>query len=243
MLTRYLPIFIILSILAEILGTVGGFGSSVFFVPMASYFMNFQTVLGITALFHLSSNITKLSFFRKGFDKTLMLYLGIPAVLFVSLGAFLSKYANPELLTLILGIFLVAFGLLFLINKTLKVSASKKNAIIGGSLSGLFAGILGTGGAIRGATMTAFNLNKEKFIATSAIIDLGIDLSRSIIYTYNGYVHKQDLYLIPILIGVSIVGTYLGKKVLDKITQAQFKRFVLFLLVGIGLLTIVFNLK
>lgn len=243
MLSRYLPIFIILSIIAEILGTVGGFGSSVFFVPMASYFMDFQTVLGITALFHLSSNITKLGFFRKGFDKTLMLYLGIPAVLFVSIGAFLSKYANPALLTLILGIFLVAFGLLFLINKTLKVSASKKNAIIGGSLSGLFAGLLGTGGAIRGATMTAFNLNKEKFIATSAIIDLGIDLSRSIIYTYNGYVHKHDLYLIPILIGVSIAGTYLGKKILDKITQEQFKRIVLFLLVGVGLLTIAFNLK
>lgn len=190
MLSRYLPIFIILSIIAEILGTVGGFGSSVFFVPMASYFMDFQTVLGITALFHLSSNITKLGFFRKGFDKTLMLYLGIPAILFVSIGAFLSKYGNPELLTLILGIFLVAFGLLFLINRALKVSTSKKNAIIGGSLSGLFAGLLGTGGAIRGATMTAFNLNKEKFIATSAIMDLGINLSRSIIYTYNGYVHK-----------------------------------------------------
>lgn len=225
------------------MGTVGGFGSSVFFVPMASYFMDFQTVLGITALFHLSSNVTKLGFFRKGFDKNLMLYLGIPAILFVSLGAFLSKYANPKVLTLILGIFLLVFGLLFLINSTLKVKPSKRNAFIGGSLSGLFAGILGTGGAIRGATMTAFNLNKEKFIATSAMVDLGVDLSRSIIYTYNGYVNKEDLYLIPILIGVSIVGTYLGKKVLDRITQAQFKRFVLFLLVGIGLLTIVFNLK
>jgi len=243
MLTRYLPIFIILSIIAEILGTVGGFGSSVFFVPMASYFMEFQTVLGLTALFHLSSNVTKLGFFRKGFDKTLMLYLGIPAILFVSIGAFISKYVNPKLLTLTLGIFLVGFGLLFLMNKTLKVSASNKNAFIGGSLSGLFAGILGTGGAVRGATMTAFNLNKEKFIATSAMIDLGVDLSRSIIYTYNGYVNKEVLYLIPILIGVSIVGTYLGKKVLDKITQKQFKNFVLFLLVGIGLLTIVFNLK
>lgn len=243
MLSRYLPIFVILSIIAEILGTVGGFGSSVFFVPMASYFMDFQTVLGITAMFHLSSNITKLGFFRKGFDKTLMLYLGIPAVLFVSLGAYLSKYANPKWLTLILGVFLIAFGLLFIINKALKVDPTKKNAFLGGSLSGLFAGLLGTGGAIRGATMTAFNLNKEKFIATSAIIDLGIDLSRSVIYTYNGYVHKKDLYLIPILIGVSIVGTYLGKRVLDKITQEQFKRFVLFLLVGIGVLTVLFNLK
>ncbi len=241
MLTRYLPIFVILSIIAEILGTVGGFGSSVFFVPMASYFMDFQTVLGITALFHLSSNITKIGFFRKGFDKKLMLYLGIPAVLFVAIGAFLSKYANPEMLTTILGVFLVAFALLFLISKNLKVGASKKNAVIGGTLSGLFAGLLGTGGAIRGATMSAFDLNKEKFIATSAIIDLGIDLSRSIVYTYNGYVHWHDMYLIPILIVVSIVGTYLGKKVLDRITQAQFKRFVLFLLLGVGLATILFN--
>ncbi|MGI9550656.1 MAG: sulfite exporter TauE/SafE family protein [Aurantibacter sp.] len=241
--TQYLPIFIVLSILAEILGTIGGFGSSVFFVPMASYFMDFQTVLGITALFHLSSNITKIGFFRKGFDKKLMLYLGIPAVLFVSLGAFLSKYANPEILTLLLGIFLAAFALLFLLNKNLKVNASKKNALLGGSLSGLFAGLLGTGGAIRGATMAAFDLNKEKFIATSAIIDLGVDLSRSVVYTYNGYVHWHDMYLIPILIVVSVIGTYLGKKILDRITQAQFKRFVLFLLFGIGLLTIIFNLS
>lgn len=241
MLNRYIPIFIILSVLAEILGTVGGFGSSVFFVPMASYFMDFQTVLGITALFHLSSNITKIGFFRKGFDKRLMIYLGIPAIVFVALGAFLSRYANPKILTLLLGIFLVIFALIFLINKTLKVSASKQNAIIGGSLSGLLAGVLGTGGAVRGATMSAFDLNKEKFIATSAIIDLGIDFSRSIVYAYNGYMHWEDMYLIPILIGVSIIGTYLGKKVLDKITQEQFKRFVLFLLLGIGILTIFFN--
>lgn len=243
MLSRYLPWFILLSVLAEILGTVGGFGSSVFFVPMASYFMDFQTVLGITALFHLSSNITKIGFFRKGFDKKLILYLGTPAVLFVALGAFLSKYANPEILTFILGLFLIVFALLFLIHKNLKIGATKKNALIGGSLSGLFAGLLGTGGAIRGATMSAFDLNKEKFIATSAVIDLGIDLSRSIVYINNGYVHWEDMYLIPILVVVSIVGTYLGKKVLDRITQAQFKRFVLFLLLGIGALTIIFNIK
>jgi len=243
MLTRYLPIFIILSIIAEILGTVGGFGSSVFFVPMASYFMDFQTVLGITALFHLSSNITKIGFFRKGYDKKLVLYLGIPAVLFVAIGAFFSKFVNPELLNFFLGGFLLLFGLLFLLAKSLKIEANNKNAIVGGALSGLIAGLLGTGGAIRGATLTAFNLNKEKFIATSAIIDLGIDLSRSIIYSYNGYVHLHDLYLIPILIVVSIIGTYLGKRILDKITHVQFKRFVLFLLVGIGVLTLLFNIK
>ncbi|MGW9685786.1 sulfite exporter TauE/SafE family protein [Flagellimonas sp. 2504JD1-5] len=241
MLVRYLPLFIILSILSEVLGTVGGFGSSVFFVPLANNFMDFQSVLGITALFHLSSNITKIAFFKKGFDKQLAIYLGIPAIVFVSLGAIVSKYVDPKLLIYALGCFLIALSLVFILKKDLIIQATKKNAFIGGTLSGFFAGILGTGGAIRGITMAAFNLKKEKFIATSAIIDLGIDFNRSIFYTYYGYVHKHDLYLIPILILVGIIGTFLGKQILDKMSQNRFKRIVLYLILGIGLSTILLN--
>jgi uncharacterized membrane protein YfcA len=242
MLLRYLPWFIILAIVAEILGTVGGFGSSVFFVPMASYFLDFQSVLGITALFHLSSNITKIGFFRKGLDRNLVIYLGIPAIVFVILGAFLSKFANPKFLGIALGVFLLLFSVVFLIKKTLALKASKKNALAGGAVSGLLAGLLGTGGAIRGATMASFRLPKERFIATSAVIDLGIDLSRSVVYGYQGYIHRHDLYLIPILVGVSLVGTYLGKKTLDHVRQEQFQQIVLFLLLFIGLVTLVIHL-
>ena len=241
MLTRYLPIFIILSLLAEVLGTIGGFGSSVYFVPMANFFFDFQSVLGITALYHLSSNISKIAFFKKGFDKKIVLTLGIPAILFVSIGAYLSQFFDPKILTYVLGFFLVALSLLFLINKQLKVNAKTSNAIIGGSLSGLSAGFLGTGGAIRGITLAAFKMNKDKFIATSAIIDLGVDFSRTIVYYYNGYMHKHDLYLVPILIGVSIVGTYIGKRILNKVSQEQFRTFVLVLILIIGVVSVVSN--
>lgn len=239
---RYLPIFIFLSIIAEILGTVGGFGSSVFFVPMASYFLDFQSVLGITALFHLSSNVSKIAFFRKGFDKKLALTLGIPAVIFVSLGAYLSQFANPLVLTYLLGGFLITLSLAFIIFKKLYVSPSTKNAMIGGTLSGLSAGLLGTGGAIRGITMAAFKLKKEQFIATSAVIDLAIDFSRSAVYISNGYIHLHDLYLILILIVVGIIGTYLGKLILNKVTQEQFRGTILVLILIIGIATIANNL-
>ena len=239
MLTRYLPIFIILALIAEILGTIGGFGSSVFFVPIANYFLDFQSVLGLTALFHLSSNMSKIAFFKKGFDKQLAMNLGIPAIIFVSIGAFLSKYVHPEILVFFLGGFLIVLSLIFLIYRALYIKPNRENAIIGGSLSGLIAGLLGTGGAIRGITMAAFKLSKEKFIATSAIIDLGIDLSRSIIYFFNGYIHRQHLYLLPILIVISIVGTYFGKLILNKMSTLQFSRFVLFLILIIGIATIV----
>lgn len=242
MLSKYLPAFIILSLLAEIFGTVGGFGSSVFFVPIANFFLDFQSVLGLTALFHVSSNITKIAFFRKGLDKRLILTLGVPAVIFVILGALVAKYFDPVVLTYILGGFLITLSLVFLIFKKLVVKPKTSNAIIGGTLSGFSAGILGTGGAIRGITMAAFKMNKDKFIATSAVIDLGVDFSRTIVYWFNGFIKTDLLYLVPILIVISILGTWIGKRILNYISQEQFRYIVLFLILGIGIASIVSNI-
>lgn len=234
-----LPLFVFLALIAEILGTVGGFGSSLFFVPIASYFLDFHTVLGITALFHVTSNLTKIYFFREGFDKRLLFSLGIPAVLFVILGALLSKYVETTYLEIALAVFLILVSLTFLLARNISIKPTLKNSIGGGVFSGLIAGLLGTGGAIRGLTLAAYDLKTEIFIATSAMIDLGIDSSRSVVYYYNGYIHYHDLYLIPILAVVSIVGTIIGKKILTKVSQAQFKSIVLFLVLITGIITLI----
>lgn len=227
-----------LALLAEILGTVGGFGSSLFFIPIASYFLDFHSVLGITALFHVSSNLAKIALFRKGFDKKLVISIGIPAVVFVIVGAFLSKFIETKILEISLAIFLIVVSLTLLIFKKITVKPTLSNSIMGGTFSGLIAGLLGTGGAIRGITLAAYNLKTEVFIATSAIIDLAIDSSRSVVYSLNGYVHEHDLYLIPILLIVSIAGTFIGKKILTKISEQQFKSIVLILVLLTGILTL-----
>jgi uncharacterized membrane protein YfcA len=235
----YLFYFILLALLAEILGTVGGFGSSLFFIPIAGYFLDFHSVLGITALFHVSSNLTKIFFFREGVDKKLLINIGIPAVVFVILGAYLSKFIGSTLLEFILSIFLILLSMFFLIFKNISIQPTTTNSVTGGIFSGLFAGLVGTGGAIRGLTLAAYGLSAEVFIATSAIIDLGIDASRSVVYFLNGYVHYHDLYLIPILFIVSVVGTFIGKKILAKVNDKQFKSLVLILVLITGLVTFI----
>lgn len=235
---NFLIYFILLALFAEIIGTVGGFGSSMLFVPIAGYFLDFHSVLGVTALYHLSSNISKIYFFREGFDKKLIINMGLASVIFVIIGALLSKYFPSKTLEILLAIFLISLSLVLLIFKSIKVKPTQSNSIVGGILSGFVAGLLGTGGAIRGITMAAFNLKTTVFIATSAVIDLAIDLSRSVVYTYNGFVHKDDLYLIPILLVVSIIGTFIGKKILEKLSEEQFKSTVLVLILLTGCITL-----
>ena len=231
-------LFTLLALVAEIIGTISGFGSSVFFVPVAAYFFDFHSVLGITAIFHVFSNLSKIYFFKRGVNWNIVLYLGIPAIIFVSLGAYLSKFFDSTLLELILAVFLIGFSILFLIAQNVKIKPTHTNSIIGGSISGFVAGLLGTGGTIRGMTLAAFNLNKDVFIATSAFIDFGVDLSRGIVYLSNGYMHWHDMKFVLILIAVSIVGTYIGKKVLDRVSETTFKRIVLFVILGIGITTL-----
>ena len=238
-MSRLEPIFLILALLAEIIGTIGGFGSSVFFVPIANFYFDFYSVLGLTALFHLSSNLSKLMLFKKGIDKKLAINLGIPAVAFVVMGSFASRYLDSDILQLVLSLFLISFSLLFLIKKELALKATAKNALIGGSLSGFSAGLLGTGGAIRGLTMAAFNLEKSIFIATSALIDMAIDLSRAVVYWVNGYIHNHDLIYIPFLLLIGFLGSWIGKKILLYIPQPVFRKFSLFLILLIGLISLV----
>ncbi len=234
----HLIYFLLLALMAEILGTVGGFGSSLFFVPIASYFLDFQSVLGITALFHVTSNISKIFLFRKGFDKKLIISVGIPAVIFVTIGALLSKYINTQYLEIALAIFLLLTSLLLLIFRNFVLPATITNSVLGGALSGFIAGLVGTGGAIRGITLSAINLKTDIFIATSAIIDLGIDSSRSLVYAANGFIHKHDLYLIPLLFVVSWIGTFIGKQILKYISDTHFKTIVLVLIFITGLVTL-----
>ena len=228
-----------MALLAEVLGTIGGFGSSVFFVPIANFYFDFHSVLGLTALFHVASNLSKIAMFKKSLDKNLILYIGIPSVVFVIIGGLLSKYANSHLLEIFLGIFLISLSLLFLIKKDLVVRPDRIPSVIGGSLSGFTAGLLGTGGAIRGITMAAFNLEKSVFIATSAVIDLGIDSTRTIVYFLNGYIQPEILIYVPFLFFIGLLGTYLGKRLLKHIPQDQFKRLSLILIFIIGLVTMI----
>jgi len=91
--------------------------------------------------------------------------------------------------------------------------------------------------------MAAFNLEKNVFVATSATIDFGIDLTRSFVYFFNGYITKEILIYIPFLFIIGFVGTWIGQKILNKIPQDKFKKLSLVLILLIGIFSLWNSLK
>jgi uncharacterized membrane protein YfcA len=226
-----IALFGLLALIAECIGTISGFGSSILFVPIASLFFDFKIVLGITAVFHVFSNISKIILFKKGIDKNIALKLGIPAVIFVIIGALLTNYIPTKSIEIIMSVILITLAIFLIFNTKYQLEQKDKNLYIGGTISGFLAGLIGTGGAIRGITMIAFNLEKNVFIATSALIDLGVDSSRAVIYIFSGYFLTEHIKLIPLLIVVSIAGTAIGKYFLKYTSQNIFRYVVLIVIV------------
>lgn len=232
------PLFLALLLVAEVLGTIGGFGSSMLVMPLAGWFLPFDQALGLTALFHVFSNAAKMLLFRKGVDKRLLLWLGIPAVVGVLIGARLTVHLDERLMGLVLGALLVVMGLGLLWKQQWKLRATTTNALAGGVLSGFIAGVAGTGGAVRGITLAAFALEKSAFVSTSAWIDMGVDLSRSVVYTSQGFVTAPVLAYLPFMAVVSLLGSWLGKQLLERIPQERFRNIVLSLVVIMGFVTL-----
>src|SRR3989338_9094645 len=199
--------FLVIAYVAEVLGTVAGFGSSTIALQLALFLFDFHTALVLVAVLHIFGNIGRVSFFKFGLDKSILLRFGLPSIVATFLGAMLVSHVSQELLKGMLGLFLVVYSVISW-KKLLLFKPTTVTAFIGGSISGFFAGLIGTGGALRGASLTAFGLPKETYIATAAAIALAVDVTRLPVYFAEGFLSAQYVWMIPILFVIALSGSF-----------------------------------
>jgi uncharacterized protein len=232
-------LFFISALIAEIIGTIAGFGSSTIFLPLALLFVDFKTAIILVAIFHLFGNLGRLTFFRQGLDRTIILQFGVPSILLSLLGAFMIGVLPQTFLKLILGIFLIVTSVSFLAKLGLKFPANTGTFIIGGSITGFITALVGTGGALRATLLQGFNIEKIKYIATAATIALATDASRIPIYILQGFMTEQYLVYVPALFGIALAGSFVGRRMVKMINQELFRKIVLIAIILVSIKFIV----
>jgi uncharacterized protein len=236
-------LFFISALIAEIIGTMAGFGSSTIFLPLALLFVDFKTAIVLVAIFHLFGNLSRIIFFRQGFDKRTILQFGVPSVLLSLIGAFLIGVLPQSALKLILGIFLVVTSVSFLAKPGLKFPANTRTFIAGGSATGFITALVGTGGALRATLLQGFNIEKVKYIATAATIALATDATRIPVYISQGFLTEQYYLYLPMLLGIALAGSFIGRKIVRRIDQEKFRKMVLVAIILVSIKFIIDGLQ
>jgi uncharacterized protein len=231
----------LLTLVAAGVGTITGFGISTIMIPVLVIFFSPAEAIFLVAIIHWFDNIWKITLFRSGINTRLVLLFGIVGLFTSYVGAYLSVEANQELLLRMLGFFLSTYAVYLIVDHGFKIKAGNTTALVGGALSGFFAGTFGIGGPIRSAFLAAFDLPKAVYIATAGAIGLMVDITRIIAYlTAGATLPKLLTYGLLMFVPASFVGALIGRRLVNKIPQHHFRTVVAAFLLVVSVKLILF---
>lgn len=228
-------LFFVVAFLAAIVASLAGFGAATLTIPLLALIIAVKQAIILIAFFHGFSSLFKVVQLRRSVDIRTTLWYGVPAVVTAVVGAYLLDVVAPGVIGLAVGIFLALFAALSLLNISWKPPDNPPVLVTGGIVTGFVTGLIGLGGAIRGAFLFSAGRKKDVYIATSAAIALAIDIARSITYLSRGTLESRYYWFIPVLLAISFAGTWLGVKVLRWLPESIIKKVVLVMLLFVSI--------
>ena len=218
-------LFLVFAFLAEVVGTLAGFGSSMILVPLTALFVDVKTTIAVVGLFHFFGQVVDLFLWGRYINwRITALFVGL-GIIFSFLGAALVTILPSQTGFLILGVFLAVYALASLLGKRLVLPKTSLSILSMGGAVGFLAGLTGTAGAMRTAFLSTLGLAKANFLGTSNAIAFFIDFTRVAVYAGSGIL-KFDLPFWLAVLGVSILGSLVGRKLVLRIKEKTFYRIV-----------------
>lgn len=214
-----------------------GFGLGTILTPVFLIFYDVKIAILIVAVVHLSNSLLKVSLFGGHISLDILKRFGVLTLVGAFIGAFFQGKMDSSVVKILLGITLIFLGLKEATRFGEKLRLPQKIDFIGGFLSGLLGGFVGNQGAIRSAYLLNYNIPKETFVATAAIIASVVDITRIPVYIYsNRDVLASNLPLLLITTASAFAGTFAGKIFMKKIPLQTFRRYIAVSIIIIGLL-------
>lgn len=243
----------IIAFLVAILTFFSGFGLGTILTPVFMFFFPVELSIALTGVVHFFNNIFKIILVGRNANREVLIKFGIPAVIAALLGsAILINIADaPPLFDYSLGDSLIEVSMVkFIISLLLIIFASmdlipyfrdltfdKNKLPIGGIMSGFFGGLSGNQGALRSAFLIKAGLSKEAFIGTAVVVSTFVDFTRLSVYATRfsqaGLIDNLNLVLCATLAGIT--GSFVGNKLLKKVTLKRLQSFVAVMLILIAL--------
>ena len=252
------------SLIVAALTLFSGFGLGTLLMPVFALFFPLEVAVGATAVVHLANNLFKLGLIGKHASWPVAVRFGIPAIPAALLGATLLAHVSElepiahwnlggrshaiTWIGLVIGVLIAAFALFELIPFFDALRFGKHWLPLGGFLSGLFGGLSGHQGALRSAFILQWGLSKEAFVGTNVVCAVAVDLTRLGVYGASALQRGTEQFADPVVLRLlatatlaAFLGSFLGAKLLPRVTMTFVRRLVAVLLlllsaaIGLGL--------
>jgi uncharacterized membrane protein YfcA len=233
-------IIIVFGFLAATLSGVVGFGGALFLLPILTNTIGIESAIPVLTIGQIFGNGSRVWFGRQKLKWKPILYFLATAIPLTILGSKLFVEVDKELLTKLTGAFLIVIVGLRRLNVKL-TSIQDRTMLIGGGLTGVISGLVGSAGPIGALFFLGLNLTTTAYIASEAMTALTIHVTKTIVYQKYELINNEGLRLGLILGLTMILGSWTGKKLTDRLKREHFILIVEILLVVTGLQMIIWS--
>lgn len=223
-----------ISFLAATLSGAAGFGGALILLPALTAVVSVKAAVPILTIGQLFGNASRVWFGRDELVWRPILFFLLTAIPLTLLGSFLFSKSDSRIITFGIGIFLILL-VLYRRSPLKKLELGDKGMLLGGGLTGFLSGLVGSAGPLGAAFFLSLNLTPTAYVASEAFTALTMHFLKSLVYNKYALLGATELYY-GLFIGIAmILGSWTGKKIIEKLSREKFTLFVELLLVLSGL--------
>jgi uncharacterized membrane protein YfcA len=223
------------AIVGSTIGGVAGFGTGVIMIPAIAWSVGVKAAVPVLTVCMLVGNSARVWFSRGEIEWRVVAAFLVGAVPMTIVGASLYTRIDSEWISRILGAFMILAVPLRRWLTHSGVNVQLRHFPLVGAGFGFLSAIVGGVGPIMTPFFLSHGLRKGRYLATDALCTVGTYITRGIMF------RRADLLTTPlILVGlyigvVMIAGAWIGRRLIDRMSEKIFLRILEILLVVFGL--------
>lgn len=231
-------ILALVALLASTLAGVTGFGGAAVLLPALVAIFGIREAVPILTVAQLIGNASRVWFNRREVNWRVVAWFALGALPLALLGGYLFAKAPLAPLTRLLGVFL-------LLVVVWRHARPKPASFPVASFAGIGAGasflsaLLGSVGPIMAPFFLGYGLVKSAYIGTEALSTVVMRIATLFAYHQTAVLTAFDVWIGLLLGPVMILGSFLGKRIVDRLPEKVFVAIIEGVLVVAGLLFLI----
>ncbi|MBE9520847.1 MAG: sulfite exporter TauE/SafE family protein [Proteobacteria bacterium] len=236
-MTVYIFLFLIFLVAGFTQG-VTGFGFGLLAIPLMSLFIDIKTGVPLCSLLGTLVTVFLTLRLRKHIDRRKILPLLFGCIPGVAAGTLMLKKAPAGLLSVLMGVMLIAFVLYRLASKQQPRSINPRWAYVAGFFTGAISSAFSAGGPPTIIYATLRGWNKDEIKATLSGFFLTGGLAVITAHAITGLTTSLVLHYFLLSAPVVIGGMFVGSLLYDRVDTSSYLKLLHYLLLVMGILMI-----
>lgn len=228
--------------LAATVSGAAGFGGALILLPLLVNTVGPKAAVPLLTIAQLLGNLSRVWFGRQEISWKPVGYFVLGAIPFSIIGARLFVKLPNDIILIGIGFLLIGIVIMKrLINNNIEVAT--KWFIPAGALVGFLSAVVGSAGPLGAAIFLGLNLPPVSYVASEAVTAVSMHVTKIVVYKKYTLIGQGELIQGAFLGVAMILGSWTGKKIIEKIPRETFRIFVEVLLLLSAVQLIFLNIK